>query len=136
MEKYKTLYPDQVHILVYDELLKDPESETRKLAEFLEIDFDLSLIQPTILGESWGGNSSVDTDGFKAIDKAPLFHWKKNITKQEIGLVNKYFDWVLQKYGFEQLDGNLSQIAPFHHTEKFKVYLANKYLSLKPGTHP
>ena len=65
-----------------------------------------------------------------------MFHWKKDITKQEVGLVNKYFDWVLEKYNFEKLDGVVSSIKPYDRSEKLKVYLANKYLSLKPGALP
>lgn len=127
MRKYAELYPGQFYILVYDDLLLDPEGQMRKLCKFLGISYRESLLQPTILGKQWRGNSWFGGD-FEAIDPGPLYHWKKYIHPGEIKILNRYFSEVIEHY-FEPLEPGGSLIQPFHASEyKPWVYLGNRLL--------
>jgi hypothetical protein len=126
MDKFATLFPDSFRVLLYDELLKDPEKEMLALCGFLDIPFHETLLTPTLLGEPWGGNSMVQSREFRGIDKKPLDHWKRSITKNEIRLINTHFSWVFRKYGFERIESDASIYKPFHYTEFFKRYVANR----------
>jgi|GEM_PF-404636 hypothetical protein len=126
MDKFATLFPESFRIMIYDDLLRDPEKEMRSVCGFLDIPFHEALLTPTLLGEPWGGNSMVQDREFKGIDKKPLDHWKKSITKNEIRLINTHFSWVFEKYGFERIESNASIYKPFHYTEFFKRYVANR----------
>lgn len=129
--KYKELYPDDMHIIVYDNLLNHPEIELDKLVKFLGIDFHEALLKPTILGSPWGGNSSVSKSRFDNIDKSPLSHWKKHIHHNEIYLINKYLGFIFDIYDFDKLPGYRNNFFPINNTESFATYIKNKFLSYK-----
>ena len=96
----KTLIP-KYQVLRYEDLAQDPEGEMRKLASFLGISFDESLLKPTLLGDPWGGNSAYGN--FKAISAAHLDRWKEEITPLEANLVTQHFGHVLAEYGYDEL---------------------------------
>jgi protein-tyrosine sulfotransferase len=127
MRKYQRLFPKNFHVLVFDRLLEDPEAELKRVCEFLDMDFHPVLRQPTILGQPWGGNSWY-VDNYDAIDKRPLTHWRKKISKLEIKYVNQHFQDVVEEFGFEVLAGNCSILRPFHFTEIPLTYIANRVM--------
>lgn len=90
------------HVLKYEDLVQDPEGRMRELAAFLGIDFQDSLLYPTLLGSPWGGNSSYGPLSF--ISAEHLARWKREITPFEANLVSRYFGHVLEAYGYEALD--------------------------------
>lgn len=127
MEKYARLFPDHFYILVYDELIRSPETEMQKLCSFLEIRYEQSLLKPTLLGKPWGGNSwhSPRLDG---IDTLPLHQWKKHISGGELRLLNRHFRDLIDRY-FEVQTPDSSILWPFHASEyKPWVYLGNRFL--------
>lgn len=96
----KTLIP-KYQVVRYEDLAQDPEGEMRKLASFLGISFDESLLKPTLLGDPWGGNSAYGN--FKAISAAHLDRWKEEITPLEANLVTQHFGHILAEYGYDEL---------------------------------
>jgi len=66
-------------ILRYEDLVQSPESYLRKLSEFLNIDWDTSLITPTRAGAQWIGNSMF-SDRFLGISNSPVARWKDNLS--------------------------------------------------------
>ena len=127
MEKFQRLYPKNFYTLVYDELLKDPQSEIMKLTSFLEIDFNPVLLKPTILGKGWKGNSWSNHQ-FSGISKTPLNEWKKDISGGEIRLINSFFSTLIEKY-FHLEEPKTNILKPFHSSEyRPKIYMANRLL--------
>lgn len=127
MQKYAALYPRQFYVLVYDNLLLDPEGQMKKLSGFLGISYQESLVRPTLLGKQWSGNSWFGGD-FEGIDPQPLYQWEKYIHSGEVRLLNRYFSEVIERY-FESLPPEGSLIWPFHLSEyKPWVYLGNRLL--------
>jgi hypothetical protein len=127
MEKFSKLYPDRFYVLVYDDLLKDPEGKMMELCRFLEIDFNPVLLKPSIIGETWGGNSW-SNEFFTGINTKPLQRWKTEITPGEIRLLNKHFSPVINRF-FSSTERGGSLFLPFHVSEyKPWVYLGNRML--------
>jgi hypothetical protein len=127
MRKFAALYPERFYILVYDDLIMNPEQEMRNLCRFLDIDFDPVLLRPTIHGTPWGGNSW-SNESFTAIDSKPLHQWKKEISKREIRLLNKHFGSLIDTY-FSGENAGGSLFIPFQPSEyKPWVYLGNRIL--------
>ena len=60
-------------VIRYEDLAQNPVVEMKALAEFLQISFDERLLEPTMLGDPWGGNSAYGQ--FKAISAAHLDRW-------------------------------------------------------------
>jgi len=127
MKKWSKLYPDNFHVIVYDQLLQNPQEEMQKVSKFLGVPYNSSMLVPTIGEQLWGGNSWKVED-FKGIDIRPLTHWKDTISDLEIRLVNEYFGDVLEEFGFDKVDSNAPLIKRNHPSERLKAYLANRFL--------
>jgi len=90
----------QYRVILYEDLLSEPEKIMKQLADFIGIDFAKTLLIPTVFGESWAGNST-SGKSFSGISKLNLERWKKDITKYEIAVVNELFPHVLKDFNFE-----------------------------------
>jgi hypothetical protein len=125
MEKYKRLYPDNFYLLVYDEILRNPEETLKDLAEFLDIEYHDNMTNPTICGEPWGGNSWYE-DEFSGIDTSPLDHWMDDISPLEKRVITELFGDIIDNYGFDRLSTGTSLLRPLHIAERPHTYLANR----------
>lgn len=75
---------ESVQWIRYEQLVKDPEGTMRGLAEWLGINFEPSLLEPTMLKKSWPGISSFQlTSG---VDAAPANRTPQVLNKEEIAL--------------------------------------------------
>ncbi|QRN83283.1 sulfotransferase [Chloroflexota bacterium] len=91
---------DRYFLIQFEELLRNPEYETRRLAEFLGLDWDESLLQPTRVGDSWRGNSMFD-DKFQAISMDPIDRWKDLISTFDLAIVQAIADRAMTAVGYE-----------------------------------
>lgn len=126
MAKFAALYPDNFKVVLFDDVLRDPQPTIKSMCEFLELSWDESLMVPSLYGKPWAGNSFVSNEDFNGISQGPLTNWKKSITMSEIKLINTHFKWVFDKYGFEPVESDVSVYRPFHYTERIKRYVANR----------
>ena len=76
--------------LRYEDLVNNPEKIMKKTAEFLKISFDRNLIQPTIFGRPWLGNSSRENEK-KGIDNKEVNKFKNLLNSDEINYIT-YFN--------------------------------------------
>lgn len=135
MRKYSRLYPDQFYVLVYDDILENPEPTLRDLASFLDVEYDTSMTNPTICGEPWGGNSWY-AEEFEGIDPSPLDHWKDDVSPLEVEAITQLFGDVIDDFGFDPIDTDASLLRPFHLAERPHTYVANRvaYLWQRHGS--
>ncbi|PZD73806.1 hypothetical protein C1752_01743 [Acaryochloris thomasi RCC1774] len=113
---YYNLHKNQLFIknylvIRYEDLLTSTQEVMQQIADFLNIKFSESLIQPTLLGKPWGGNSS-SNQAFQKISLSPLHTWKENITDLEIQLVNKMLLPAVQEFGYPTLSASRSLLMP------------------------
>lgn len=127
---WQAVYPDDIHVVRYEDIVLHSEDAMRGVASFLGIDYRDSLLNPTILGVPWGGNSSAD-ETYKKIDSRPLERWKTVLSQQEIHLITKYFGPKIEEFGYEVIPGKRS-LLPNHRTETLRRYVGNKYLQYTP----
>lgn len=109
----------------YEDLLTDTEAVMRKVAEFLGLAWQPSLLAPTRLGEPWGGNSTSDT-AFSGISTAPLHNWKKDILPLEIAVANRRLLPLFQPLGYERLPDPAAGLWRRGPGEGLGRYLANR----------
>lgn len=128
---WKDVYADDIKIIRYEDLVVHTESVMTEVAKFFGVPFNESMLTPTLLGEPWGGNSSAKGEVYNGVNKGPLNRWKKVLTKQEIFIVNKFFEQTLLQYGYEMVSGSRS-IWPLHRSESVRRYFGNKYLEYAP----
>ena len=72
---------DNVAIFKYEDILLHTEETLRKVCDFLQIDYNDSLLQPTRHGKLWGGNS-IYSGGFKGLSTDPVGRFKKFLDPQ------------------------------------------------------
>jgi len=113
-------------IVRYEDLVTKPREVMQDIAGFIGIEFSESLLQPTVLGVPWGGNST-SGEQFEGISTRPLVHWRQEIQPLEIAFVNVLFEHVIRDYEYQSLPvkGSLYRPCP---GERWKVYLANRVL--------
>jgi protein-tyrosine sulfotransferase len=128
---WKEVYPEDVKIVRFEDVVESTVSTMQEIAGFLGIKFNESMSTPTILGRAWGGNSSAKGEVYSGIDPKPLHRWKKVLGPQEIYIVNKYFSKTIRQYGYDQHSGNRS-VFPIHRSETLRRYVGNKYLEFTP----
>jgi hypothetical protein len=104
-------------------LARDPSSVLKSVADFLNIKFDKKMLQPTLLGSPWSGNSSYGE--FAGISAKFLDNWKDEIHPFEANLVTQNLSHVLEKYGYEKLKMVKGSLMPAK-GESLKRYLYNR----------
>jgi len=117
---------DDYKVVRYEDLLTYPREMMEEIARFIEITFDDILLEPTVLGNQWQGNSSSGLQ-FEGISLQPLTDWQQKIVSLEVAFVNKLFPFVLRDYNYERMPVDGLIYKPIR-KEKLKVYLANRLL--------
>lgn len=116
---------DNYLVIRYEDLLTSTQEVMEQIADFLDIKFSDSLMQPTLLGKPWGGNSTSD-QVFHKISLSPLQTWKENITDLEIQLVNEMLLPAVQEFGYPTLSETRSLFMPAPQ-EKWLNYAKNRF---------
>jgi sulfotransferase family protein len=124
-------YQDELdrHLVVrYEDLVSDGEETMRKVATHLGVEFDPVMLQPTVAGKPWAGNSTSDVR-FAGLSAAPLAAWRSEITRFEIELVNRALGPLFDLCGYERADAG----GPTHwlrraERERLRTYVGNRSL--------
>lgn len=91
---------DRYFVILFEDLLRNPEFETRRLAEFLGLEWDESLLHPTRVGDSWRGNSMFENK-FQAISTDPIGRWKELISPVDLAIVQAIAGHAMRTVGYE-----------------------------------
>lgn len=87
------------YIIKYEDLVIETNKIMNDISTFLGISFIDILTTPTSLGMNWKGNST-SKNKFNGISINPLYNWEKEITKQEISIINNLFDFIFYDYEY------------------------------------
>ncbi|MCF8241923.1 MAG: sulfotransferase [Melioribacteraceae bacterium] len=127
---YKNLKTYSNYLVVkYEDLLTNTKTSMIRIADFLEIKYDEQLLNPTILGEDWKGNS-IRGKKFNGVSSQNIDVWKNEISDFEIIIINKFFDFILNDYDYDILTPNNTSIFKRAPKESFKNYILNRILLL------
>lgn len=113
-------------VLKYEDLLQEPARYMKQVSEFLEIDYTDNLLQPTVCGCPWGGNSSRGIT-YEGIEPGNIDRWQSEINHLEIAYTNRYFKHLLEAYAYPVLQSTRSHWSPIR-GESLKVYLLNRLI--------
>lgn len=117
---------DDYFVIQYEDLLISTHDSMQSVANFLNIAFDEGLLQPTLLGRDWRGNST-SNQSFNQVSLAPLQKWKADITPLEVHLVNHFFVPILSQFSYDRLPNVGNYWSPVM-TERPVSYLKNRSL--------
>ncbi|MBD3225810.1 MAG: hypothetical protein GF313_13865 [Caldithrix sp.] len=113
-------------VVKYEDLISGPKLVMEDISNFLEIPFKPILLEPTLLGKKWQGNSTSGKK-FVGVSSENLNRWKNEITSLEINMINTWFDFILKDYQYERLTPKKSLMVP-EKNELFKRYIQNRLL--------
>jgi hypothetical protein len=123
LEKNSRLLNDYL-VIRYEDLLQKPEDIMLKIANFVKIEFNKFLLQPTILGKPWHGNSSRGIE-FSGISSKNMNAWRKEIKSLEVMYVNRLFSHILKKYNYKKIVTTKKWIFP-EICEYPHIYILNR----------
>lgn len=110
-EYMRKLDSKNYHLLRYENLLENPARETKKICNFLEIDFESDMLNVkkfiTNDGSWWNGESSFGKK-MTAISKKPIGRWKKHAKRFEIFLTELITKKYMLKFGYELSGAGIS----------------------------
>ena len=117
------------HLVVrYEDLVSDGETTMRQVASHLGVEFDPIMLQPTVAGNPWAGNSTSDLR-FAGVSAAPLASWHSEITRFEIELVNRALGPLFDLCGYERADaGGAQRWLRRAERERLRTYVGNRSL--------
>lgn len=113
-------------VIRYEDLVKAPREVMEQVADFIQIEFVQALLEPTVMGMPWIGNSSSDR-GFEGVSTEPVVRYQHEIRPLETALINLLFSHVLVDYGYHRRSDHPSPYLPCPR-EHPRTYLANRWL--------
>lgn len=115
-------------VVRYEDILTNTEQTMKGVANFLNLDFQDSLLQPSHLGESWAGNSTTGK-GFSGVSAANLDKWKNEIEPIEVSCVSSVAGNVLKKFDYPEFSAAGSSWKKCE-GESLKRYLYNRLMTI------
>jgi protein-tyrosine sulfotransferase len=116
-------------VIRYEDLAEHTERAMRRVAEHIGVDFDETMLRPTVLGEPWAGNSTSDRK-FADVSLDPLREWKFSIKPYERSLARVALGPYFTLFSYEQERGSRS-LAPVY-GEGPRTYALNRALLRLP----
>jgi len=86
-------------MVVYENLVRDPETIMRSLAEYMGITYNKTLIEPSIHGSAWSGNSMHNTQ-HRGISTSSVGVYGDRLTLEEIGMIQSYLKSYMIRFGY------------------------------------
>ena len=124
---YKNIFLfNDYKVIRYEDLLTSPELVLNDLCNYLDIEFNKSLLSPTLLGEPWQGNSSSGKK-FTNISTKNINTWQDQITSFEINVINILFSHILEDYNYTRQTSKKSIYYPTKN-ERVKEFILNRLL--------
>ncbi|MGF7137789.1 sulfotransferase family protein [Roseimarinus sediminis] len=87
----------------YEDLLTNPKNTLDQICNFLDLNFEETLLVPTSQGVQWKGNSTSNKQ-FSGIDASNLDKWKKELLPIEAAFINRHLAFIVEKYGYEKYE--------------------------------
>ena len=91
---------DRYMIIKYEELTSKTVDIMRRISEFLGIEYNKCLLQPTACGKLWQGNNFNKME-FTKTSTVNVGRWKERITEEETKLIEFHFQDVMNNYGYK-----------------------------------
>jgi hypothetical protein len=92
--------PERFSILRFEDLVTAPEAQMRALAQFCGIDYDETMLRPTIMSRGFAGNSYDDV-AFDSISPANAGRWRERISPEEAMVIEFWMRDVMERAGYE-----------------------------------
>ncbi|MRR56894.1 MAG: sulfotransferase [Deltaproteobacteria bacterium] len=107
--------PGQVMTLYYEDMLRDPEGEAKRICEFLGVEYASEMIDPTMYtdgqGNPWKQNTSYG-NGAAHFDKCASERWRAALLPEEIRTIERLCWPEMLLHGYQPIS-SIAQLAEF-----------------------
>jgi hypothetical protein len=104
-QRFVAAHPDRGLLLRYEDLVQKPEESMRAVAKFLGIEWTDALLQPTLHGQLWGGNSMF-TETHQGVSASPVGRFAKALTPTEVRALEKLLSEIFDRFGWPRAATN------------------------------
>jgi hypothetical protein len=87
----------------YEDLVNDTKESMVSISNFLGLQFNNTMLEPTTAGSLWGGNSSSEKS-FSNVNSSRVGKWKDVLEEREIKLLDYFLEDYIKKHGYK-IDG-------------------------------
>lgn len=104
------LYTDSERYLFlrYEDIVTEPRNQLMRVAEFLEIPFNTSMLQPTNLKNDWGGNSS-SLKSFSGLTQSRARRWDTELSLSEKRLIQYFLSRYISEGKYDRAPSHFSR---------------------------
>ena len=120
---------NRYHLLRYEDLVAAPEPRMREVAAFLGVDFEGSLLEPTILGRPVGANS-YDSETIFAVSGRNVGRWRDRITEEEASVIEFHLAEEMAEFGYAPAFAPAQQAraaAEFYKWQNYAYYYNDRF---------
>ena len=98
--KYFQNSDDSIRFVRYEDLVKNTRDEMCKVADFLELNYSDTMIEPTTAGRVWGGNSSNNKEFIK-VEDSRINEWPRILDNNEVCIIEHVLSEYLKQFNYE-----------------------------------
>ena len=91
---------DRYLIVRFEDVVSKPQETLGMICEFLNINFDNSLMTPSFCGCPWTGNN-YEGKTFDKISSINMNRWRERVDEHEAKVIEFYFRDLMPEYGYE-----------------------------------
>tara|TARA_B100001093_G_scaffold374388_1_gene359382 strand:- start:3658 stop:4674 length:1017 start_codon:yes stop_codon:yes gene_type:complete len=99
---------DNYHVLRYEDMVSETQKTMTTLSDFLNIYFDKSLLQPSVLSFETIGNN-YDGEKRPRVSSRNSNRWHERISPEEAQIIEFHFDELLEKFGYKAIYSKFEQ---------------------------
>ena len=102
-EKFKEKYADQFELVIYEELVLNPEKVVKQLCEKIGLDFEEGMMahhKGNYVQKGQVASTDWHQEATKPINPANIDKWKNELTQEEIEQVEKALEGSMKTYGY------------------------------------
>lgn len=109
---YSNVDPYRFYSLRFEDLTATPDNEIKKVADFIGIEFDPCLLEPTVFGRKYSGNSH-EGKKFIGISSENVGKWKERISDFEAQVIEFWLGDVMKIWGYKRIFTQLECVQSF-----------------------
>jgi len=91
-------YPDQVMVVRYEDLVQDPETHLRQLADFIDLPYQVAMASPPTRNAA---DQSAVQDQTTVVYKGSVSRWLKVLNGGEVSVIQTIAGRTMQRSGFD-----------------------------------
>jgi hypothetical protein len=101
MDYFEDINPSEQFCFVrYEDLVKNPKESMMSISNFLGLQFNNTMLEPTTAGSLWGGNSSSEKS-FSNVNPSRVEKWRRVLEEREVKLIDYFLGNYIRKYGYK-----------------------------------